>query len=205
MKLYYAPGTCALSPHIVLNELDLPYELVRVDNKAKKTADGRDYLAINPKGYVPALELDDGQVLTEGPVIAQYLADLRPDAQLAPRPGSFERVRLQEWLFFISTEIHKTFSPLFDPALPAAAKAIFLDKLAQRFGCVAQALEGRDFLLGVHFTIADAYLYTVARWAKKFDIDFARWPALARFMERVGARASVRSALDSERGEKKAA
>lgn len=205
MKLYYAPGTCALSPHIVLNELGLQYDLIRVDNKTKKTVDGRDFLAINPKGYVPLLELDDGQLLTEGPVIAQYLADLRPEAQLAPPPGSFERVRLHEWLFFISTEIHKTFSPLFNPALDASTKAIFVDKLAQRFAFVAQALEGRDFLLGGRFTIADAYLYTVARWAKKFDLDFARWPALARFMERVGARASVRAALDGESGEKKAA
>jgi len=205
MKLYYAPGTCALSPHIVLNELGLPYRLVRVDNKAKKTADGRDYLEVNPKGYVPALELDDGQVLTEGPVIAQYLADLRPDAQLAPPQGTFERVRLQEWLFFISTEVHKTFSPLFNPALPAAAKALFVDKLAQRFAFIDQRLHGRDFLLGGRFTIGDAYLYTVARWAPKFDLDFARWPSLARFMERVGARASVRAALDAESGEKKAA
>jgi glutathione S-transferase len=205
MKLYFAPGTCSLSPQIVIGELGLEAELVKVDNKTKKTADGRDFRAINPKGYVPALQLDDGQYLTEGPVVAQYLADLRPDAGLAPPSGSFERVRLQEWLCFISTEIHKTFSGLFDAKMPEAAKALFKDKLAQRFDFVERALQAREFLLGTQFGVADAYLFTVTRWASNFDIDLSRWPALSAFMRRVEARPAVQAALSTERAAKKAA
>jgi glutathione S-transferase len=206
MKLYFAPGTCSLSPHIVLNELKLPYTTVRVDNKGKKTADGGDYWTVNPKGYVPTLELDDGRRLTEGPAIVQYLADLKPESKLAPPAnGTFERARLQEWLNFISTELHKTYSPLFNAAMPAEATTIFKDKLVQRYEFVAKALEKQDYLLGDRFTIADAYLYTVTRWAKHFDIDVNRWPALARYMERVGARAAVNAAVEAESTTKKAA
>ena len=205
MKLYFAPGTCSLSPQIVIGELGLPVELVAVDNKTKRTADGRDFRAINPKGYVPALELDDGTHLTEGPVIAQYLADCQPDAGFAPAAGTFERVRVQEWLGFISTEIHKTFSALFNPQMPPAAQAIFRDKLAQRFAFIDRALQERDWLVGDRFGVADGYLFTVARWAPGFDIDLKRWPALARFMERVGRRAAVRDALATEQAAKKAA
>jgi glutathione S-transferase len=205
MKLYFAPEACSLSPHIVLEELGLPFTLVKVDTKTKKTAGGRDFLAVNPKGYVPVLELDNGERLTEGPAIVQYLADLKPGAKLAPANGTFERTRLQEWLNFISTEIHKTYSPMFNAALPEAAKAIFKDKLIQRYTFVAATLDKQDYLLGSRFTVADAYLFVVTRWAKHFDIDVDRWPALASFMERVAARASAITALQTELQAKKAA
>jgi glutathione S-transferase len=205
MKLYFAPEACSLSPHIVLEELGLPFTLVKVDTKTKKTADGRDFLAINQKGYVPVLELDNGERLTEGPAIVQYLADLKPGAKLAPANGTFERSRLQEWLNFISTEIHKTYSPMFNAALPDAAKTIFKDKLIQRYAFVAATLDTQDYLLGARFTVADAYLFVVTRWAKRFDIDVDQWPALARFMERVAARASALTALQTESQAKKAA
>jgi glutathione S-transferase len=205
MKLYFAPGTCSLSPHIVLNELKLPYTAVRVDTKTRKIADGGDYRAVNPKGYVPAIELDNGQRLTEGPAIVQYLADLKPESKLAPANGTFARARLQEWLNFIATELHKTYSPLFNASMPAEATAIFKDKLVQRYEFIAQALGKQDYLLGDHFTIADAYLYTVTRWAKHFDVDVNRWPALAKYMERVGARAAVKAAVEAESTAKKAA
>jgi glutathione S-transferase len=165
MKLYFAPEACSLSPHIVLEELGLPFTLVKVDTKTKKTAGGRDFLAVNPKGYVPVLELDNGERLTEGPAIVQYLADLKPGAKLAPANGTFERTRLQEWLNFISTEIHKSYSPMFNAALPEAAKAIFKDKLIQRYTFVAATLDKQDYLLGSRFTVADAYLFVVTRWA----------------------------------------
>jgi glutathione S-transferase len=205
MKLYFAPEACSLSPHIVLEELGLPFTLVKVDTKTKKTAGGRDFLAVNPKGYVPVLELDNGERLTEGPAIVQYLADLKPGAKLAPANGTFERTRLQEWLNFISTEIHKSYSPMFNAALPEAAKAIFKDKLIQRYTFVAATLDKQDYLLGNRFTVADAYLFVVTRWAKHFDIDVDRWPALASFMERVAARASAITALQTELQAKKAA
>jgi glutathione S-transferase len=205
MKLYFAPEACSLSPHIVLEELGLPFTLVKVDTKTKRTADGRDFLAVNPKGYVPVLELDNGERLTEGPAIVQYLADLKPGAKLAPANGTFERTRLQEWLNFISTEIHKSFSPMFNAALPEAAKSIFKDKLMQRFAFVAATLDRQDYLLGSRFTVADAYLFVVTRWAKHFDIEVDRWPALARFMERVAARASAISALQTESQARKVA
>jgi glutathione S-transferase len=205
MKLYFAPEACSLSPHIVLEELGLPFTLVKVDTKTKKTAGGRDFLAVNPKGYVPVLELDNGERLTEGPAIVQYLADLKPGAKLAPANGTFERTRLQEWLNFISTEIHKSYSPMFNAALPEAAKAIFKDKLMQRYTFVAATLDKQDYLLGSRFTVADAYLFVVTRWAKHFDIDVDRWPALASFMERVAARASAITALQTELLAKKAA
>jgi glutathione S-transferase len=205
MKLYFAPEACSLSPHIVLEELGMPFTLVKVDTKTKKTADGRDFRVINPKGYVPVLELDNGERLTEGPAIVQYLADLKPGTKLAPANGTFERTRLQEWLNFISTEIHKSYSPMFNAALPEAAKAIFKDKLIQRYTFVAATLDKQDYLLGARFTVADAYLFVVTRWAKHFDIDVDQWPALAGFMERVAARASTILALQTESQAKKAA
>ena len=205
MKLYFAPGTCALSPHTVLRELGLPFTLVKVDIKSKKTASGGNYLGANPKGYVPLLELDDGRTLSEGPAIVQYLADLKPAAQLAPPNGTFERSRLHEWLNFISTEIHKSFSPLFNPAMPDAAKMIFKEKILQRFGYVSQTLATQGYLMGDTFGVADAYLFAVTRWAYSFDIDLNRWPPLARFMERVEARPAVQAALETESQAKKAA
>lgn len=200
MKLYYAPETCSLSPHIVLRELGLPFELVRVDNKTKKTADGGDFLAINPKGYVAALQLDDGEVLTEGPAIVQYLADLKPEAALAPANGSLERTRLQEWLNFVASEIHAGCSPLFNAAIPEEVKAILKDKLFRRFDFIAATLEKQDYLLGARFSVADAYLFTVLRWSERFEIDLCRWPAIARYMERIDARVSVKAALAAEIG-----
>ena len=198
MKLYYAPETCSLSPHIVLRELGLPFALVRVDNRTKKTADGGDFLAINPKGAVAALQLDDGRVLTEGAAIVQYLADLKPEAGLAPANGSWDRAKLQEWLNFISSEIHAGFSPLFSAEIAEPAKAVLKDRLFRRLATVEAALAEADYLLGGRFGVADAYLFTVLRWARFFAIDLARWPAIAAFMARIGDRASVRAALDTE-------
>ncbi|MDF3933189.1 glutathione transferase GstA [Pseudomonas citronellolis] len=198
MKLYYAPGACSLASHITLRELDLPFALERVDNRSKRTASGADYLAINPKGYVAALELDDGQVLTEGPAILQYLADLRPEAGLAPPPGGLARARLQEWLNFIGSEIHAGMNPLFDAELEAAVKARFRDKVRRRLEQTAPALERAPYLLGETFGVADAYLFTVLGWAGRLGIDLAAWPALQRFLERVGRRDSVRAALRAE-------
>jgi len=205
MKLYFAPEACSLSPHIILRELNLPFTTIKVDTKTKKTADGGDFLAINPKGYVPVLELDNGQRLTEGPAIVQYLADLKPAAKLAPANGTWERTRLQEWLNFITSELHKSFSPLFNAEMPEAAKRIFKDKIAQRFSQIEPTLAKQDYLLGAQFTVADAYLFTVARWGKYFDFDYTRWPALAKFLDRVEKRASVKAALELESQAKKAA
>jgi glutathione S-transferase len=204
MKLYFAPGACSLSPHIVLRELGLPFDLVKVDLVAKKTSDGLDFKAINAKGYVPALRTDDGHVLTEGPAIVQYLADRKPEAKLAPANSSFERSQLQEMLNFISTEIHKSFSPLFNAAMPDAAKEIYMGKLKQRFGELETVLTNQDFLLGAQFTVADAYLYTVLRWTKAFKIDLGQWPALATFFARVDTRPAVQAAVAAEDAAKKA-
>ncbi|MFZ2973908.1 MAG: glutathione transferase GstA [Ferribacterium limneticum] len=198
MKLYYATGACSLSPHIVLSELGLPYELVRVELSTHLTADGRDYTAINPKGYVPALELDDGQLLTEGPAIVQYLADQKPSAGLLPPAGTLERARVQEWLTFIGTELHKNFSPLFNPNASADGKAAALSNIERRFGFVEKALAGRDYLTGGSFCVADAYLFTVVNWTKFVKIDLAPWPLLAAFHQRVMARAAVQTALREE-------
>lgn len=198
MKLYFAPDTCSLSPHIVLQELGLPYELVRVNNRTKRTSAGEDFLAINPKGYVAALELETGEVLTEGPAIVQYLADLKPEAGLAPAAGTLARVRLQEWLNFITSEVHAGSSPLFNRALPEEALVIFRDRLFRRLDFIEVNLNSRDYLVGDGFTVADAYLFTVLGWMKGFSIDLGRWPAIARYMHRVGARAGVQAALARE-------
>ncbi len=198
MKLYYAPYTCSLSPHIVLRELGLPFELVRVDNQTKQTADGRDFRAINPKGYVAALELDDGQVLTEGPAIVQYLADLKPDSELAPPTGTWERVRLQEWLNFVTSEIHAGSAPLFNAALPEEGKAFFREKLFKRFDFLQGTLGRQDYLMGTSFSVVDAYLFTVLGWCKFFSIDLSRWPALPAYVKRVGSRPAVQVAVRAE-------
>jgi glutathione S-transferase len=198
MKLYYSPAACSLSPHIVLRELALPFELVKVNLKTKRTADERDFTAINPKGYVPALELDDGQVLTEGPAIVQYLADRKPEAGLAPPNGTLARYRLQEWLNFISTELHKQFSPLFAPNTPDATKDAQRERLAGRFDWLSKQLEGKDYLLGKDFSVADAYLFTVLSWGRHVGIDLARWPTLKGYVERVAARPAVQEALKAE-------
>jgi glutathione S-transferase len=200
MKLYYSPGLCSQSPHIVARELGIELELVKVDTHAHQLADGTDFYTINPKGYVPVLELDDGARLTEGPAIVQYLADLKPEAGLAPRNGTFERYRLQETLGFINSEVHKGFSPLFDKSLPADAIAAFRNKLGQRLDIVAKQLEGRDWLVGERFTVADAYLFVVLGWAGYVDLDLDAWPALKAFRQRVAQRPAVRDALKAETG-----
>jgi glutathione S-transferase len=198
MKLYYSPGACSLSPHIVARAAGLPLSLVRVDTKAKKTAAGDDYRAINGKAYVPLLELDDGTRLTEGPAIVQYLADRAPEKRLAPANGTMERYKLQEWLNFITSEIHKQFSPLFDASMPDETKAKFRDKLAGRFDWIVEQLGDREYLTGTNFTVADAYLFTVLNWTKWTGIDLARWPVLQSYVARVAARPEVQTALKEE-------
>jgi len=198
MKLYYAPDTCSLSPHIVLRELALEFELVKVDNRSKLTSDGRDFRLINPKGYVAALELDDGQILTEGPAIVQYLADLRPESGLAPPAGSWARVRLQEWLNFITSEIHAGSALLFNQALPDAVLSLFREKLFRRFDFLQDTLAEKAFLMGPSFSIADAYLFTVLGWCKFFSIELDRWPALEAYRASISARPAVQAALRAE-------
>ncbi|KIH82080.1 glutathione transferase GstA [Pseudomonas batumici] len=198
MKLYYVPQTCSLSPHIVLRELGLPFELVRVDNQRKVTEHGEDFLKINPKGYVAALQLEDGRVLTEGTAIVQFLADLKPEAGLAPLNGSWERSRLQEVLNFISGEVHGGMGPLFNSAIPDEVKTIFREKLYKRFALLSRTLEQHDYLLGEHFGVADAYLFTVLRWTALLGLDLEPWPALQRFMARIDQRPAVIAALAVE-------
>ena len=199
MKLYFSPGACSLSPHIVLREAGFAFELERVDFKTKRTKSGADFNAINPKGYVPTLVLDDGQILTEGPAIVQYLADRKPEAGLAPKNGTMDRYRLQEWLGFISTELHKSFSPLFNKAAPEEWKTLVRETLGKRLDHVARQLEGKPYLFGEAFTVADAYLFTVLAWTKYVAVDLAAWPVLTQYVERVGARPAVKAAIEAER------
>jgi glutathione S-transferase len=198
MKLYFSPGACSLSPHIVANEAGMPLELVKVDTRTKTIARDGDFWEINPKGYVPALELDDGQVLTEGPAIVQYLADRVPAAGLAPANGSFERVRLQETLNYLTSEIHKSYSPLFkDDVLPAVREER-LEYLKRRYALIEKQLEGRDYLSGDRFTVADAYLFTLTRWARAVKLDLSGFANLAAFQKRVGGRKAVVEAMRAE-------
>lgn len=198
MKLYYAPGACSLSPHIVAQELGIPVQLEKVDLAAKKTASGADFWAINPKGYVPALQLDDGEVLTEGPAIVQYLADLKPDAGLAPANGTLPRYRVQAMLNFISTEVHKQFTPLFKPDTPAETRAAQVELLGRRFDLLVKMLNGHQFLFGDRFSVADAYLFTVFNWCHYVKLDTSRWPELQQYQARVAARPAVQAALRAE-------
>ncbi len=198
MKLYCAPGACSLAPHIVLRELELPFELVRVDLATRKTADGADYLAVNPHGYVPALTLDDGGVLTEAAVILQYLADRKPEAALLAAPGTLTRYHQLETLNFIATEMHKALGGLFNPALPAAARELVLATLGRRCDHLAARLKTVPFVCGDRFTVADAYLFTVLGWAPILKVDLGPWPALGEFCARIGARPAVQAALRAE-------
>ncbi len=198
MKLYYSPGACSLSPHIVLHEAGLAHEAVLASTKTHKLADGTDFYAINAKGYVPVLELDDGTRLTEGPAIVQYLADRVPERGLAPPAGTMARYRLQEWLNFISTELHKGFSPLFVAATPEEAKAQFRAKLHERLEWVDGQLEGRPFLLGDAFTVADAYLFVVTGWGGYVGVDIAPYRQIAAYRARIAERPAVQAALKAE-------
>lgn len=198
MKLYYSPGACSLSPHIVLHESGLKFETVLASTKTHKLQDGTDYYTINAKGYVPLLELANGDRLSEGPVIVQYIADLVPEKQLAPANGSWPRYRLQEWLNFITTELHKGFSPLFNPAMPEEAKALFRAKLIERFTLVDKELEGRDYLLGDQFSVADAYLFTVSNWGQYVGVDLSGFAHLSAYRARVAARPAVQAAMKAE-------
>lgn len=198
VRLYFTPGTSSLAPHIALREAGLDFDLVRVDIRERKLADGSDFTAINPKGYVPVLELGDGVCLTEVAAIVQYIADRLPESGLAPRPFTLERYQLQEWLAFISSELHKAFSPLFKPDTPEEHKRCVKENLAARLGYVAACLEGKNYLLGDQFTVADGYLFTVLGWGSAVEIDIGRWPTLRAFQERVGQRRSVRDALAAE-------
>jgi len=205
MKLYYAPGACSLSPHIVARELGMNIDLKKVNTKDKTIEGGGDYWKINARGYVPALELDNGEILTEGPAIVQYLADQKPEAGLAPKAGSFARYRLQEWLNFLTSEIHKQFSPLFKPNTPEEYKKIAKENLATRFDWLDKQLAGKDYLMGKQFSVADAYAFVLLGWTKPTQIDLSRWPNLAAFHQRVGGRAKVKEALEAEGLLKKAA
>jgi glutathione S-transferase len=198
MKLYYSPGACSLSPHIVLRESGLAFEPVLASTKTHQLADGTDYYGINPLGYVPLLELDDGTRLREGPAIVQYIADQVPMKNLAPANGTLQRYRLQEWLTFIGTELHKTFSPLFNPKMPEDGKAISRERLASRLKWVDGQLEGKDYVTGENFSVADAYLFTVTNWAKPMNIDLSGLPNLLAWRERVAARPAVQEALKAE-------
>jgi len=198
MKLYYSPGACSLSPHIALLEAGLAFEAVLASTKSHKLQDGTDYYTINPLGYVPLLELDDGTHLREGPAIVQYVADQAPTKNLAPANGTLQRYRLQEWLTFIGTEIHKGFSPLFNPAIPDEVKTIFKDKLKSRYQWLNGELEGKEFLMGEHFTVADGYLFTVTNWTKPMAIDLSPYPHVQAWHARVGARPAVQAAMKAE-------
>jgi glutathione S-transferase len=198
MKLYYSPGACSLSPHITLRESGLAFTPVKAPTKTHQLDDGTDYYTINPLGYVPLLELDDGTRLTEGPAIVQYIADQVPDKHLAPPNGTLARYQLQSWLTFIGTELHKTFSPLFNPATPDAFKTISKDKLANRLKWVDGQLAGKHYLMGDQFSVADGYLFTVTNWTKPLGIDLAPYPNVVAFRERMAARPAVQAAMKAE-------
>lgn len=197
MKLFYSPGACSLSPHIVLKELGYTFSKEKVDLRSKKTESGADFLAINDKGYIPALQLEDGEVLTEGSIIIQYLVDQKPDAKLAPKAGTIERVRLNEWLTFIATELHKGFSPLFGPVNEEATQAT-ITKLYKRLDYVEGKLKDHAYISGDDFTIADAYLFTVLNWSKPLKLDLSKYPSITAFIERVAQRPSVQAAMKDE-------
>lgn len=198
MKLYYSPGACSLSPHIALHEAGLAFESVLTPTKTHKTPDGTDYYTINPLGYVPFLVLDDGRTLHEGPAIVQYIADQAPEKNLAPANGTFERYKLQEWLTFIGTEVHKGFAPLFTPGTPAETKVAFKAQITKRLAWVDGELAGKDYLMGSTFTVADGYLFTVTNWAGYVQVDISGFANLAAYRARVAARPAVVTAMKAE-------
>jgi len=199
MKLYYSPGACSLSPHIVLRESGSTFDLVRVDTKTHKTETGEDFYKVNPKGYVPVLELDNGEILTEGPAIVQYIADSKGADGLAPKPGSMERVRLQEWLNFITSELHKGLGGMFHPKMPDEFKQVVKERFSTLNAKILDDhLAKNDYLMGKSFTVADAYLFTVLGWGKYLGIDMAKWPHIAKYLDRVAQRPKVQEALKAE-------
>lgn len=198
MKLYYSPGACSLAPHIVLNEAGYAYEAEKVDIPTKKTATGGDFLAINPKGYVPAITLDDGQLLTEVQVLLRYLADQKPQSNLMPKPGTMERYRVEEWMNYIATELHKGYSPLFRPNTPEEYKTIARENLAKRLALLDKALAGKQYLMGNAFTAADAYAFTILRWSQFTKVDLSPYANIKAYMARVEARPKVQQTLKEE-------
>jgi len=199
MKLYYSPGACSLSPHIVASELGIALELEKVDTKTKLTETGANFVEINPKGYVPALVLDNGDVLTEGPAIVQYLADLKPEANLIPANGTLPRYHLQSMLGYINSEIHKSYSPLFNPNTTAEARTEKSDYLRKRYALLETRLTNQDFLFGDQFTVADSYLFVVTNWANYLKLDLSGFPALMAFQKRVASRPGVQTAMRAEK------
>src|SRR6185503_2925751 len=199
MKLYFSPGACSLASNIAFHEAGVPVELVRVDTKTHTLKDGTDFYKINPKGYVPAIQLDSGEVFTEGAALLQYIGDLKPETAIIPKAGTLDRFRANEWLTFVSSEIHKGFSPLFNPALDDAAKAVLRAKLEKRFGELDPHFATHKFLMGEQFTVADAYLYTVISWSNGVGIDLSKWPHLAEYRQRVADRPKVKQALQAEK------
>jgi glutathione S-transferase len=198
MKLYFAPGACSLSPHIIVREAGLNIDLEQVNNQEKKTKSGQDFWTVNPKGQVPVLELDNGEKLTEGPVVVQYLADQKPASGLLPPVGSMDRYRVQEWLNFITSELHKSCGPIFRPTTPEEFKMISKENLAKRFDYLDKQVTGRQYLMGDKFTVADAYLFTVLRWTARIEMDLAKWPNLKAYFDRVAARPKVHEAMKEE-------
>lgn len=198
MKLYYSPGACSLAPHIVMHEAGYTFDIEKVDVPTKKTASGGDYWKINPKGYVPALQLDDGAVLTEVAVICQYLADQKPAAGLAPAAGTMARYQLMEWLNFVATEVHKSIGALFNPKMTPEMKTVQLGVIERRLNALEKMMTGRQYLMGDAFSVADAYLFTVINWSRIHKIDLAQWPNIQAFMARVAARPKVQAAMQAE-------
>jgi glutathione S-transferase len=199
MKLYYFTGACSLASNIALRDAGLKFELVKVDRRTKRTTDGLDFNEVNPKGYVPALRLDNGEVLTENVAVLQYIADRNPAAKLAPPAGSMERYRLMEWLSFINSEVHKQFTPLFRQDAPEDTKEYARKNLGTRLDYLQRAIGSKPFLTGEQYTVADAYLFTVLSWGAHVNVDLGRWPELKRYVERIGQRSQVIEALKSER------
>jgi glutathione S-transferase len=197
MKLYYSPGACSLASHIALREAGLQFDLEKVDTRTKKLADGGDYYAVTPKGYVPALRLDDGEILTEGTAIMPFIADQKPAAKLAPAAGTRARHRLHEWLGYINSEVHKTLGGLFNPAATEDMKKMARENSAKRFDFLEKHLSTREYVMD-DYTVADAYLFTILNWTKFVGIDLAKWPALTAFQARIASRPAVQAALQAE-------
>lgn len=198
MKLYYSPGACSLASHIALYETGLPFEIDRLIKTTKMTVCGEDFMQINPKGYVPAIKLDDGSILTEGAAVLQYIADQKPDSGLAPKAGTMERYRLQEWLTFISSELHKSFSPFFNKDATEEVKTNARNLLAKRLGYVETQLANKPYLMGDHFTVADAYLFVVANWSNHVGFDLSPFPRIQEYLARIAARPAVQAAMKAE-------